>query len=237
MRLPDTQVVERLKDKHINTAIYGIGLTSYKAIRKRLGLFSTREQQHTVESSMDAIAELRKSYPKAGARGMGDLLFQATGQRVPRRVIVSYFRIFEPDLVRERKSGRLKRRQFWAAGVNDLIAVDQHDKWKKYGLALHVGIDPFPGVIHWLKVWWTNNNPKLITSYYLETVERQKAIPLITQSDPGSENYRIANAHTTLRHELDRSLVGTIQHRWMRHKKNVKPEITWSQLRRNFTPG
>jgi hypothetical protein len=62
-------------------------------------------------------------------------------------------------------------------------------------------------------------------------------MPLITQSDPGSENYGIANGHTALRHMHDPNLVGTIQHRWMREKKNVKPEIAWSQLRRRFTPG
>ena len=85
-----------------------------------------------------------------------------------------YFRVYEPDLVRERKAGRLKRRRFWAAGVNDMLAVDQHDKWKRFGLALHTGIDPFPGRIHWIKVWWTNSNPKLILSYYLEFVENCK---------------------------------------------------------------
>lgn len=79
-----------------------------------------------------------------------------------------YFRIFEPALVRERKAGRLKRRRFWAAGVNDILAIDQHDKWQDYGLRLHLGLDPFPGRTQWLKVWWTNSNPKLIASYYLD---------------------------------------------------------------------
>lgn len=89
-----------------------------------------------------------------------------------RNLVVVYFRIYEVDLVRERKAGRLKRRRFWAAGVNDILAVDQHDKWKRFGLALHTGVDPFPGHIHWIKVWWTNSNPKLILSYYLEFVEK-----------------------------------------------------------------
>ena len=69
-----------------------------------------------------------------------------------RNLVVMYFRVYEPDLVCERKAGRLKRRRFWAAGVNDML-------------------DPFPGRIHWIKVWWTNSNPKLILSYYLEFVE------------------------------------------------------------------
>ena len=62
-------------------------------------------------------------------------------------------------------------------------------------------------------------------------------IPMITQSDPGSENYGIANGHTYLRQWHDPNLTGTLQHRWMRQKKNVVPEIRWSQLQRQWSPG
>ncbi|PPQ93947.1 hypothetical protein CVT25_015839 [Psilocybe cyanescens] len=62
-------------------------------------------------------------------------------------------------------------------------------------------------------------------------------MPLVSQSDPGSENYGIAKAHTTCRNRHDPSLSGTIQHRWMLKKKNIKPEISWSQMRQRFTPG
>jgi len=116
-------------------------------------------------------------------------------------VVVRYFRKYEAELIRARKLGRLRRRRFWAAGVNDILDVDQHDKWKRFGLALHNGIDPFCGKIRWMKIWWTNSNPKLILSYYLEMVENSKglsqnmhwidllvltyspAMPLVTQSD------------------------------------------------------
>jgi hypothetical protein len=60
---------------------------------------------------------------------------------------------------------------------------------------------------------------------------------MITQSDPGTENYGIANGHTYLRHWHDPNLMGTLQHRWMRQKKNVVPEIRWSQMRRRWSPG
>lgn len=63
-------------------------------------------------------------------------------------------------------------------------------------------------------------------------------MPLVSQSDPGTENYGVANITTALRHWHDPNLIGTLQHRWMRDKgKNVMPEIAWSQLRRRFTPG
>jgi hypothetical protein len=60
---------------------------------------------------------------------------------------------------------------------------------------------------------------------------------LITQSDLGTENTGIANAQTLLRQLHDPSLQGTLQHRWKRDKKNIKPEIIWSQTRTRWSPG
>lgn len=62
-------------------------------------------------------------------------------------------------------------------------------------------------------------------------------MPLVSQSDPGAENFGVANGHTLLRHWHDPSLRLTLQHRWMREKKNIPPENFWSQYRRRFAPG
>lgn len=64
-------------------------------------------------------------------------------------------------------------------------------------------------------------------------------MPLTTQSDPGSENYGIANFQTYVRHACDPRLAiaNTLQHRWKTDKKNVIPEIFWSQLRSRWAPG
>ncbi|EJD32863.1 hypothetical protein AURDEDRAFT_77405 [Auricularia subglabra TFB-10046 SS5] len=62
---------------------------------------------------------------------------------------------------------------------------------------------------------------------------------LITQSDAGREANAVANAHTILRQKMDPSLAEarTIQHRWCSKGKNIRPEIKWSVLRRQFSPG
>lgn len=60
---------------------------------------------------------------------------------------------------------------------------------------------------------------------------------MYSQSDPGTENYGVANMHTTIRQFLDNTLAATIQHRWMRKHQNIKPEIFWSGFRRHFMPG
>ncbi|EGN93682.1 hypothetical protein SERLA73DRAFT_78547 [Serpula lacrymans var. lacrymans S7.3] len=94
-----------------------------------------------------------------------------------------------------------------------------------------------------LHYWKMKKNDKEILDLILKKIDRskfgleQEAMPLVTQSDPGSENYGIANAHTMLRQMHDPALMGTLQHRWMRIKKNIKLEIAWSQLRRRFILG
>ena len=90
----------------------------------------------------------------------------------------------EPDAVDARWYKRFKRWTFIAVGPNEMWSLDQHDKFKRYGLFFHVGLDPFPGVIHWCKVWWTVRNPKLIACYYLDTARSLGGnYVLITLSD------------------------------------------------------
>ncbi|KAG2078334.1 hypothetical protein BDR04DRAFT_1124232 [Suillus decipiens] len=194
-------------------------------------------QHHTVETIHEAMIDLRLTYPNAGACEMVSLLFHERSMSVARNVVTSYFDIYKPELVIQRKANCLRRRRFWAAGVNDIFTVNQHDKWLRYGLGLHTGIEPFSGRIMWMRVWHSNRNPQLILSYYLDTLDMLGYMPMVTQSDPGSENFGIANAHTMLRQWHDPALQGTLQHHWMRNKKNVTPEIMWSQLQHCFMPG
>ncbi|KAG1874867.1 hypothetical protein F4604DRAFT_1880769 [Suillus subluteus] len=208
-RQTDKQIVQDLQ-KHYDTSHYGLGLTKFLEICNGMGLQRTRQQGHTVDTVHDAMADLHETYPNVGAREMVNLLFHES-------VVISYFPIHEPELIQQR--------------VNDIFAVDQHDKWLKYGLGLHTGIEPFSGHIMWIRVWHSNRNPQLILSYYLDTLEA------LGHNDPRSENFGIANAHTMLCQWHDPALQGTLQHRWMWSKKNVMPEITWSQLRHRFTPG
>jgi hypothetical protein len=62
-------------------------------------------------------------------------------------------------------------------------------------------------------------------------------MPIVTQSNPGSENYGITNGHTMLCQWHNPALQGSLQHHWMRSKKNIMPEIMWSQMQHRFMPG
>ncbi|KAL4077214.1 hypothetical protein V8B97DRAFT_2102577 [Scleroderma yunnanense] len=190
--LTDKQIVAEIR-KHIDTNEYGIGLTKFVAICKELGLYHTRQQGHTPDSIQDVMVGMRNMYPNAGVREMIGLLFHEHDMAVSRSIMQAYFLTYEPHLLRQRKANCLQHRRFWAAG---------------FGLALHTGIEPFSGHILWMKVWHSNRNPQLILSYYLETVEGCGHIPMVTQSDPGTENFGIANPQTLLRQMHDPTLNG-----------------------------
>ena len=135
--------------------------------------------------------------------------------------------------------------------------MGQHDKWKRFGLYWHGCLDGFTGKILWLVVWWTNSNPKFVCAQYFKAVRMFGGMrfysslwayqmiqtfiyvgaPCVTQSDRGTENIDVACAHTHIRHMLDPSLSGTIQHQWMHGHSNIKPVQMWARFRRMWSPG
>ncbi|KAI9429058.1 hypothetical protein H4582DRAFT_1827992 [Lactarius indigo] len=205
--------------------------------RQKWGLESTRRQKHTVQSIASHVIEVKKCFPNRGAETIRKALLFENKIHVSRPVISEFLRQTEPDAVEARRYQKFKRRTFLAIGPNEMWCLDQHDKFKRYGLFFHVGLDPYPGVIHWCKVWWTVRNPKLIARFYLNAARAMGGIPLITQSDPGTENVNVAYAQTALRHHMEPSLDGSIQHRWFRKHGNIKPEIHWSVFRRDWATG
>ncbi|KZT31725.1 hypothetical protein SISSUDRAFT_1038243 [Sistotremastrum suecicum HHB10207 ss-3] len=186
-------------------------------LRRMMGRESTKAQKHSAATIAEPIERIRFRFPKAGGRDLVNHLRLQENMKVPLQVVHDYLRDTEPDEVAARKHKKLKRRAFLAEGVFEYWCCDQHDKFKKANLWFHVCVDPYSGYVVWLKVWWTNKNPRL--------------------SDPGSENYGVARAQTFIRQQQDPSLVGSLQHKWMRKHQNVKPEIFWSNLSRRWSPG
>ncbi|KAI6009437.1 hypothetical protein F5J12DRAFT_905030 [Pisolithus orientalis] len=207
----DKEILQEVH-KHIDTNQYGIRLTKLRAICMRLGLYGTCQQDHLPESIQEAM--------------MISLLFH----KKQMSVIHDCFLTYEPELIQQCKTCCLRHCYFWAAGVNDIWAVDQHNKWLHFGLVLHTAVEPFSGKILWICVWHSNHNPQLILTYFLDDVKEP------SHNDPGTENFGIANAQSMLQQWHDAKLISTLQHRWMLHKKNITPEIMWLQLQHQFTP-
>ncbi|KAI0694588.1 hypothetical protein BC835DRAFT_1306221 [Cytidiella melzeri] len=214
--------------RHFDPDVYALSIPLVKKKRAEWNLTSARGQHHTIESIGPAIERIRAKFPTLGSRLMKVKLLREEKMMVSKPLILRYMNLHHRNEVLSRKGLRLKRKQFWTVGVNDIWTVDQHDKWRKFQLFLHVGIEPHSGLILWLKIWWTNRNPRLVCGWYCNTIEELGC---------GTENFGIANAQTLLRHRHDPSLSETLQHKFRGNKGNIKPEIAWRRLREAWSPG
>ncbi|KZT50321.1 hypothetical protein CALCODRAFT_444796 [Calocera cornea HHB12733] len=238
----DKKILEAItRDVELEQNGWTLSTKTIQRRRKEWGLLSVKQQGHTLETIAPYVEQLRvQTANRLGSRSMRDFLRSDNvllANTFPRQLISQYQSLTDPIGNRQRRGKRLKHYHLWTAGLHEFWSFDQHDKWKRFGLFLHVGLENFSNTILWLKVWWTNSNPRLIASYYFEAAKQLHGIPLLTQSDPGTENNGIANAQTTLRRHLDPSLEDTLQHQWMRGHANIKPEIFWSKLRRQWSQG
>ena len=91
-----------------------------------------------------------------------------------RDLILELLKNVEPDDIEQRRHRHLKKHRFWCAGVNDVWPQDQHNKWGRFGIWLHCSLEAFSGEINWLRVWWTNKNPKLVASYFINKCRQIK---------------------------------------------------------------
>ncbi|KAJ7687796.1 hypothetical protein B0H14DRAFT_2653677 [Mycena olivaceomarginata] len=175
-----------------------------------LRLKGTRRQKKepgAYDNVPQIITKLRPAYPNMGARSLVVLLRWEHGVKIPEKDMADILKQMELEKVTARYGRRLKRSRFYGAGVMEILSFDQHDKWKYFGLYLHLGMDPYT------------------------------AMPLLNFSDTGRENNGIAKCHSTMRQRLDPSPRGTIQHKWFYDKMNIKSEISWGRLRRGWAMG
>ena len=85
---------------------------------------------------------------------------------------MDYNKATDPIGVAAWKAGHIRWRVFYAVGVNHIWAFDQHNKLQRFGLRLHLGIEPFTGFLLWLIVWWTNSDLKLIAGEYFQAARK-----------------------------------------------------------------
>ena len=176
-----------------------IKLVSSRSVRRirtqELKLLGARQQARLTENLDELLFpiyfEVRRRFPNLGARGFVTHLRQHYGIKLSefvisfylslptlnyynRRTILDFFRRHDRDGIARRKYKKFKRKRFHCAGVMDLLTIDQHDKYKRWGLFFHVAQDPFSGRLAWMHVWWTNRNPVLIASYYIRSARKVK---------------------------------------------------------------
>ncbi|KAH3788838.1 hypothetical protein DPMN_167000 [Dreissena polymorpha] len=102
--------------------------------------------------------------------------------------VTEVMKILDPEGTHLRKAHRLKRRVYCAKGPNYIWHLDGYDKLKPYGFCIHGAIDGFSTKHIWLEVSDTNNNPKLILKYFLDSMKSIEKATRIILCDAGTEN-------------------------------------------------
>ncbi|KAJ8029602.1 hypothetical protein HOLleu_29038 [Holothuria leucospilota] len=125
------------------------------------------------------------------------------GMTVRRNMIRDILAAFDPERVQFRRRRRLVRRRYISPGQNFAWHVDSYDKLKRYGIAINRCIDGFSRIILWLNANSTNNNPRIISGYFIRKVESIGGCLSLIWADRGTENGGIEIIQTFLRRNGD----------------------------------
>ncbi|XP_033728940.1 uncharacterized protein LOC117318048 [Pecten maximus] len=120
---------------------------------------------------------------------------------VPRTVVSDVLRNLDPEGVSRRRRHQFSRRIHINKGPNYLIHIDGYDKLKRYGFPIHGAICGFSRRILWLKIANTNNNPKIIGTFFLEYLNEIKGVPRCVRMDGGTENILVEDMQKSFRWE------------------------------------
>ena len=96
--------------------------------------------------------------------------------------------ILDPGEVELRARRRLKRRQCITKGPNHLWLIDGYDKLKLLGFRIHGAIDGCRRRILWLDVGYTDNDPTVISKYFVDCVQQLGGTARVMRADWGTEN-------------------------------------------------
>ncbi|KAF3858645.1 hypothetical protein F7725_011846 [Dissostichus mawsoni] len=93
-------------------------------------------------------------------------------------------------------------------------------------------IDGFSRKVVWLECGPTNNNPRVITQYFLKCVRNLSVIPMRLRTDCGTENGIMAAIQCSLCHHHHDYYSGASSHMYGSSMTNQRNESWWSILRK-----
>ena len=204
----------------------------HRVLRKK-NLFRKNKNTSTKEIVNSVAEEIKESGSSYGYRFVHQKLIMK-GVKSNRELVRLTLKELDPIGVRNRSTKKFTRRRYTSVGPNYMWHIDGYDKLKPFGFAIHGAIDGYSRKILWLQVGSSNNNPKVIASYYLDCVSKlNNTIPMVVRSDRGSENVTLAGIQQYFRRNGMDNFAGMNSFRYGLSTANQRIEAWWSQLRRH----
>jgi hypothetical protein len=128
---------------------------------------------HGIQLSLRQLKRilLRKGLRRRKNHSDPEVIVAAVEQELSRETVHTTLASLDPEGVSLRSRHRLKRRKYTARGPNYVWHLDGYDKLKPFGFCVHGAIDGFSRRIMWLEVDHTNNNPRMIASYFHDCIK------------------------------------------------------------------
>ena len=101
----------------------------------------------------------------------------------------------DPGKVNKRKSKTIVRREYLSSGPNIIYHKDGNDKLKRGGFRIHECVDGFSRKLLWLIVASSNNDPIVISHYFLRCIKKYGIAPNLLRMDKGLENRYCEDLH------------------------------------------
>ena len=105
------------------------------------------------------------------------------------------------------------------------------DGIKPFGFFVHGAVDGFSRRILWLEVNFTNKNPRVIASNYLNVVQQLGGVPRRMRCDRGTENTIISTLQQFFRWYDDDHFAGSVSFIEGKSIGNQRIQAWWSKFR------
>lgn len=209
-------------------------LISERTLKRRLAamkLYRRKGQSKLVDVALFIFSRCQSSGMLLGYRWMHQKC-RENGLNVDKETVRILLGIIDPWGVMKRSKRRLHRRKYFSAGPNAVWHIDGYDKLKPYGICIHGCIDRFSRNIMWLHAWNTNNNPKLVASYFIGAVSTYNGCPERVRSDAGTENTSVEQMQYFLRRDHVDRYAGRLSFVYGSGTTNTRIESWWGILRK-----
>ena len=211
-----------------------LSVRQLKRVLKSRGL--QRRHKSPLEHVLNAVKEeLRGSGNSIGYRPMHRRVIIDHNLVIDRETVRIILKHLDPDGVENRSRRAFRRRLYSTKGPNYMWNLDGYDKLKPFGFPIHGCIDGFSRQILWLRVAHSNNDPKVVSSFYASCVKEIKGVPRILRGYRGTENVYVAGLQRFFRRNCTDSMAGDKSFLYGRSVSNQRIEAWWSFLRKSDT--
>ncbi|KAI9531269.1 hypothetical protein NQZ68_000767 [Dissostichus eleginoides] len=197
--------------------------------------YSTTDQpfspKHEEEFTCLIVGQLGGPGQLHGYRWMYTKLLER-GIRIRKEDVRILLSLLDPVNSQARLKRRLSRRKYFSQGPNFIWHVDGYDKLKPYGICINGCIDGYSRRIIWLKAAFTNSDPKVIGSYFVEAIENVGGYPRLLRTDMGTENVLLRDIQQFLRRNDEDDRAGERSYITGASTANQRIESWWGVMRK-----